>query len=86
MKALCIERSLPRALAVQALRRVRPSVALGSLSPVRYLDVPEPTLPGSRWVKVKNRECGLCGTDVHVLQVDIDPLTFAAGMLLEKLE
>ncbi len=65
-------------MAVQALGKVRKDVALGRLSPVNYGEVPIPELPGPNWVQVANLECGLCGTDVHLMFQDIDPRSFIA--------
>ena len=80
MKALYFDRDLARILAAQVAGRVSRRAALGRLSPVRYGDVPEPRLPGPRWVKVRTRVCGLCGTDLHVLLMDIDPLAFTSAL------
>jgi len=80
VKALYFDRAVARALAAQALGKVRKDLAFGPLSPVRYGEVPIPELPGSRWVKVANLECGLCGSDIHQILVDVDPRSFAAAI------
>lgn len=80
MKALYFDRVVARALAAQALGKVRKDLAFGPLSPVRYGEVPMPELPGPRWVKVANLECGLCGSDIHQILVDVDPRSFAAAI------
>jgi len=80
VKALYFDRATARALAAQALGKVRKDLAFGRLSPVSYGEVPIPELPGPEWVKVANLECGLCGTDVHLMFMDIDPRSFAAAI------
>lgn len=80
MRALYFDRDVARALAVQALGKVRRDLVLGRLSPVRYNDVPIPELPGPRWVQVANLECGLCATDVHLMFMDIDARSFVAAV------
>jgi len=54
--------------------------ALGPLSPVKYGDVPEPEIPNPRWLKVRNIACGLCGTDLHFIFMDMDPKSFSAAI------
>lgn len=80
MKALYFDRATARVLATQALGKVRKDLAFGRLSPVKYGDVAVPELPGPAWVKVANLECGLCGTDVHLMFLDVDPRSFAAAI------
>jgi threonine dehydrogenase-like Zn-dependent dehydrogenase len=80
VKALYFDRDVARALAVQALGKVRKDLAFGRLSPVTYGEVPIPELPGPRWVQVANLECGLCGTDVHLMLQDIDARSFVAAL------
>ena len=80
MKALFVENRLDRFAAGMAAKMVSRMAAMGPLSPVRYLSVPEPALPGPRWLKVRNRACGLCGTDVHLMTLDLDPRSFPAAL------
>jgi len=30
-------------------------------------DIPDPELPGPRWLRVRNRQCGICATDLSIL-------------------
>ena len=80
MKALFVENRLDRFAAGKAAKVVSRMAAMGPLSPVRYTSVPEPSLPGPRWLKVRNRACGLCGTDVHLMALDLDPRSFPAAL------
>jgi len=79
MKALFFDNSLPRLAALKIASLVDKNAALGRFSPAQYADVPEPQLPNGRWVKVRNLACGLCGTDVHFIFMDMDPRSFSAA-------
>ncbi|MDP8223156.1 MAG: alcohol dehydrogenase catalytic domain-containing protein [Candidatus Lernaella stagnicola] len=80
MKALYFDNSLPKIAVLKALSLVDKFAALGRFSPVQYAEVPEPSLPNERWLKVRNLACGLCGTDMHLIFMDMDPKTFYAAV------
>ena len=80
MKALFWENRMAKVLALKAASWLHPLAALGPLSPLRYAGVPEPELPGPRWMKVRNIACGLCGTDLHFMFMDLHPKSFNAAM------
>jgi threonine dehydrogenase-like Zn-dependent dehydrogenase len=80
MKALCFENRLSRLLALKAAQCFSRHAALGPFSTLRYADVPEPELPGPRWLKIRNIACGLCGTDLHFMYMDMAPSSFPAAM------
>ena len=73
MRAIYIDKNIPRALTVKFLRRLWPGVVWSRLSHARVVDVPEPTLPGARWLRVRNRQCGICASDLSLLLVKADP-------------
>jgi threonine dehydrogenase-like Zn-dependent dehydrogenase len=73
MRAIYIDKDIPRALAVKYLRRLWPGVVWSPLSHARVVDLPEPPLPGPRWVRVRNRQCGICASDLSLLLVKADP-------------
>lgn len=80
MKALFFENKLPKVLALKAASKFNKLAALGRLSPTRYAEVPEPKLPNPRWLKVRNLACGLCGTDLHLIFMEMDPKIFPAAL------
>ena len=80
MRALYFENDPLRYALYRAARLVTAFPRLGPLSPVRYAEVPEPTLPGARWLKVRNIACGLCGTDIHFMQMDVSPKSYSAAL------
>jgi len=73
MRTIYTDKNIPRSLMVKALRRAWPGVVYSGLSPSRFENLPDPRLPGPRWVRVKNRLCGICGSDLSILNVDADP-------------
>jgi L-iditol 2-dehydrogenase len=73
LRTIYIEKDIPRALAVRTLRRIWPGVVYSPLSHARCVDVPEPALPGPRWVRVRNKQCGICASDLSLLLADADP-------------
>lgn len=80
MKALYFDKDIPRALATKALRRVWPNVIWSRLSPSGLEDIPDPELPGPRWLRVRNRQCGVCATDLSLLYVEADPRVAPAAL------
>jgi len=73
MRAIYVDKNIPKALIVKVLRPIWPGVVFSPLSPSRYEEMPEPELPGPRWVRVKNKHCGICASDLSLLFVDADP-------------
>jgi threonine dehydrogenase-like Zn-dependent dehydrogenase len=73
LRALYFDKVIPRALAVKALRPLWPGVIWSPLAPFRDGIRPDPPLPGPRWLRVRNRQCGICASDIALLQVEADP-------------
>lgn len=67
-------------LAVKLLGSLWPGVVWSPLSPVTVATVREPELPGPRWVRVKNAQCGICATDLSLLHVEADPAVGPAAL------
>lgn len=80
MRALFFENRLAKVVALKALEKIWRNAALGPFSPLCYTNVPEPRLPNPRWIKVRNLQCGLCGTDLHFMFMDLDPKCFSAAV------
>jgi threonine dehydrogenase-like Zn-dependent dehydrogenase len=80
MKALYFDSDVKRIVLTKALSLVYPNAPLSRFSPVAYAEIDEPDLPGENWVKVKNRMCGLCGSDIHFMFLEIDPKTAPAAV------
>jgi len=80
MKALYFDNSLPKVATLNVLSVFDKDAAFGRLSPFRCGEVPEPSIPNPRWLKVKNRACGLCGTDITFIFMKVHPKAFPAAM------
>jgi threonine dehydrogenase-like Zn-dependent dehydrogenase len=73
MRSIYVEKIMPKMLAVKALGGIWPGVVWSPLSPAVVADLPEPELPGPRWIKVRNFQCGICASDLSLLFVHVDP-------------
>lgn len=40
---------------------------------VKLVDIPEPSLPASDWVKIKTQACGFCGSDLNLIMLHDSP-------------
>jgi len=73
MRAIYVDKNIPRMLAVKGIKKLWPDVIYSRLSSARFADVGEPELPGPRWLRVQNLMCGICGSDLSLLQVEATP-------------
>ncbi len=80
MRTIYVDKNIPRMLLVKAVKPVWRNVVFTPLSPAQFVDLPEPPLPGPRWVRVANRMCGICASDLAFLYVDADPKIGAAAL------
>jgi threonine dehydrogenase-like Zn-dependent dehydrogenase len=80
MRTIYFDKSIPKILLTKALRPIWPGVVYSRLSPTCFVDVPEKPLPGPRWVRMRNRMCGICASDLHLLFVDADPRISPAAL------
>ncbi len=67
MKAITLDARPARWLFCKAVGRFAPRVFWSRFSNLRRQDVPEPTLPGPRWVKLRTILGGVCGTDLAAI-------------------
>jgi threonine dehydrogenase-like Zn-dependent dehydrogenase len=80
MRAIYFDKAIPRALVTKALRPLWPGVVWSPLSPSGVEQVPDPPLPGPQWLRVRNRQCGICATDLSLLYVRADPRIAPAAL------
>ena len=73
MHAIYVDKNIPKALLVKVIKLVWRVVVFSPLSPSRYENIPEPPLPGPRWVRVQNRQCGICASDLSLFFLDAEP-------------
>jgi len=76
MKTIYLDISLQRLVATQLLSRLpgdrRRQAYFGRMAPLREADIPTPSLPGPRWVRIRNRIAGICGSDLHFVMAHGD--------------
>ena len=80
MRTIYFEKNIPKIMLARLLRPIWPKVVFSRLSPTRFVDVPDVDLPGDEWVRVRNRLCGICASDLHMLFVDADPRISPAAL------
>ena len=80
MRTILVEKKMAKMALVKALRGIWPGVVFSPLSPTRMANLPEVPLPGPRWVRVRNRLSGICGSDLHLLCVKADLGVSAAAL------
>jgi 2-desacetyl-2-hydroxyethyl bacteriochlorophyllide A dehydrogenase len=79
VKALYVDFDMRRVVALAIAKTVSRRLAFAPFAPLRFREVPEPAIPGPRWIKVRNVRCGLCASDVHFAFMDIDVGSFPAA-------
>lgn len=77
MKALVFTGSLPNYAVTLAFGRLHRGAYWGPLSCLRLADVPEPVPPGPDWAVVRTRLAGICGSDLHLIQLQTSPAVSA---------
>ena len=75
MKAIQFQYSLPRYILSKVVGPVYPPLLYGSLSLLRYVDLPEPALPNENWVKIQVKMAGICGSDLNLIRLQDSPST-----------
>ncbi|MEX2143583.1 MAG: alcohol dehydrogenase catalytic domain-containing protein [Anaerolineales bacterium] len=73
MKAIQFAFSFPRYGLGLALGHWAPGILWSGLSCTVLREVPEPSLPGPDWVKVKTKLGGICGTDLGTIYLKTSP-------------
>ena len=67
MKALVYRKSIPRYALLRLLGPRFRSIYTSAVSPVALRNTPEPRLPTPRWVRIRPRLAGICGSDLATL-------------------
>jgi threonine dehydrogenase-like Zn-dependent dehydrogenase len=67
---MVLDVSVPKILWTRLLGRVWRGAYYAPTSPLRLVEMPDPSLPAPDWVRVRNMLCGICGSDLHQLFVD----------------
>lgn len=75
MKAIRFAAPIPTYLATLAAGTVSRRLYVGRHACTRFGDVPEPALPNDRWVRIRTRMGGICGSDLNVITLTASPST-----------
>jgi threonine dehydrogenase-like Zn-dependent dehydrogenase len=67
---MVLDVSVARIVWTRMLGRVWKGAYYAPTSPLRLVEIPDPPLPAPDWVRVRNRLCGICGSDLHQIFVD----------------
>lgn len=70
MKTMYLDISVPHIVVTRLLGKVWPGAYYGPTAPLHLAELPDAPLPLDSWVRVRNRMCGICGSDLHQLTVD----------------
>ena len=71
MRTMVLDISVPKVVWTRLLGRVWRGAYYAPTSPLRLVEMPDPPLPAPDWVRVRNHLCGICGSDLHQLFVDV---------------
>ena len=80
MRTIYVDKNIPRILLTKVLKPVWTGVVFSGLSPSHFAELPDPQLPGPRWVRVKNHQCGICASDLTLLTAAADPSIAPAAL------
>jgi len=73
MKALWFDKEIGKVVALQLGKVFSRDAVFAPFSPFHYSDTEEPAIPNPRWLKVRNKRCGLCAPDIRAIFADISP-------------
>ena len=80
MHSIYFDLNIPKFLLTKALSKIWKNVFYSFLSPISYSDLKETQLPGSKWVRVKNKLSGICGSDLSLFFLEANPKISLAAL------
>jgi threonine dehydrogenase-like Zn-dependent dehydrogenase len=75
VKAVQFAAPIPTYLATLAAGRLSESLLVGRHACTRLTDIPTPDPPGDRWVRIRTRLGGICGSDLGIVGLETSPST-----------
>lgn len=75
MKTIFFEGKISKIALIKVLSKFSKKAYHSSLSPIIYKSFPDPKLPADNWVRVKNIETGICGSDMTFYKCAQGPST-----------
>jgi L-iditol 2-dehydrogenase len=73
VKAITFAAPIPRYLATLAAGKVNESLYIGAHACTRFQSISSPTLPSARWVRIRTRLGGICGSDLGLVTLEATP-------------
>jgi len=70
MRTMHLDVTPMRFVLTKALGRLTAAAYFWPTAPLHLSEMPDPPLPDPTWVRVRNRMCGICGSDLHQLYLD----------------
>lgn len=81
MKSIYYEKNIPKVLLTKFNAKHCKALLFSGLNAVRYnKNLPDPELPGPAWLKIRNIQTGVCGTDLSFFKSTPEP-----GIALEPM-
>ncbi|HXF84549.1 MAG TPA: alcohol dehydrogenase catalytic domain-containing protein [Anaerolineales bacterium] len=80
MRAIYVDKHIPRALLTKFITPYWADFVWTPFSAARAGELPDVPLPGPRWLRVKNLRCGICASDLSLLFVHADPSIAPAAL------
>ncbi len=80
MKSIYFDLKIPAFLTTRLLGLMWNGVYYSRISPVIFGDLDEVALPGARWVRIKNRLSGICGSDLSLFFLEASPKIALAAL------
>ncbi len=80
MRAIYVDKHIPRILLTKAITPIWKDFVWTPLSSAKAGSLPDQPLPGSRWIRVKNVACGICATDLSLLFMKTNPSVTPAAL------
>src|SRR4029079_3334296 len=75
VKAISFAAPIPTYLTTLAAGRLSRRLYVGPHACTTVGDVADPTLPSERWVRIRTRLGGICGSDLNVITLKASPTT-----------
>lgn len=80
MRAIYVDKDIPRVLLTKAITPLWPNFVWTPLSAAKAGSLNNISLPGPRWIRVKNLACGICATDLSLLFMKANPSVAPAAL------
>ncbi|MBA2685786.1 MAG: alcohol dehydrogenase catalytic domain-containing protein [Gemmatimonadaceae bacterium] len=75
MKAIRFAAPIPTYIATLVAGKISRTLYTGALACTRYTEIDQPKLPSERWVRIRTRLGGICGSDLDAVALGASPST-----------